>query len=105
MARFPVLILACLALAAGPAVADDMKLPDRVLGKANAPVTVEEYISLTCPHCAEFYNKSLPELETRYVDTGKVRFILRPLHAGRRILPLYQRAVQKPGKLGIITQY
>ncbi len=54
-----------------------MKLPDRVLGKTDAPVTVEEYVSLTCTHCAEFYTTTLPELETKYVDTGKVRFILR----------------------------
>ena len=40
-------------------------------------MTVEEYVSLTCSHCAEFYITILPELEKRYVDTGKVRFILR----------------------------
>ena len=57
--------------------AQETKLPDRILGKADAPVTVEEYISLTCPHCAEFYTTTLPELEKRYVDSGKVRFILR----------------------------
>jgi protein-disulfide isomerase len=57
--------------------ADDMKLPDRILGKADAPITVEEYVSLTCTHCGEFYTTILPELETKYVDTGKVRFILR----------------------------
>ena len=60
-----------------PAVAATTKLPDRVLGKADAPVVVEEYVSLTCSHCAEFYNKTLPELEPKYVDTGKVKFILR----------------------------
>ena len=61
-----------------PAYADDaMKLPDRILGRADAPVTVEEYVSLTCSHCAEFYNVTLPDLEKRYVETGKVRFILR----------------------------
>jgi protein-disulfide isomerase len=52
-------------------------LPDRIRGNIDAPVTVEEYISLTCPHCAEFYLTTLPELEKRYVDTGKVKFILR----------------------------
>jgi len=59
------------------ASAPTVTLPDRVLGKADAPVTVEEYVSLTCSHCAEFYNKILPELEPKYVDTGKVKFILR----------------------------
>jgi len=59
------------------AAAPAMVLPDRVLGKADAPVTVEEFVSLTCSHCAEFYNETLPVLEKNYVDTGKVKFILR----------------------------
>jgi protein-disulfide isomerase len=70
-------ILALLVITAIPAWAANPILPDRILGKADAPVTVEEFISLTCPHCAEFYNDVLPELEKRYVDSGKVRFILR----------------------------
>lgn len=52
-------------------------VPERIMGNPGAPVTVEEFISLTCPHCGEFYTTVLPELEKRYVDTGKVRFILR----------------------------
>ena len=70
------LLLASL-LTSAPAMAQGSPIPDRILGNVNAPVTVEEYISLTCPHCAEFYNTVLPELEKKYVDTGKVRFILR----------------------------
>src|SRR5690242_10306505 len=67
-------------LAAGFAYAADAPaLPDRVLGKADAPVTVDEYVSLTCPHCAVFYNDVLPSLEKKYVDTGKVKFILHDL--------------------------
>ena len=58
-----------------PAAAD--VVPERVMGKAEAPITVQEFVSLTCSHCAEFYTTVLPELEKRYVDTGKVRFILR----------------------------
>ncbi|MER2520576.1 MAG: DsbA family protein [Bdellovibrionales bacterium] len=52
-------------------------VPERVLGKANAPVTLEEFASLTCSHCADFYTHTLPELEKRYVDTGKVKIIFR----------------------------
>lgn len=52
-------------------------VPERVLGKADAPVTIEEYASLTCPHCADFYTQVLPEIEKRYVDTGKVKLIFR----------------------------
>jgi len=52
-------------------------LPDQSLGPAEAPVTIIEYASMTCPHCAEFHNKTFPELKKRYIDTGKVRFIFR----------------------------
>jgi len=52
-------------------------LPDQVLGAAEAPVTIVEYASMTCPHCAEFHTKTYPELKKRYIDTGKVRFIFR----------------------------
>lgn len=67
-----------LGLACGVAHAENsVIIPERILGKADAPVTVEEYASLTCSHCAEFTDKTLPELEKKYVATGKVRFILR----------------------------
>ncbi len=52
-------------------------LPDLVLGKADAPITVVEYASMTCGHCANFHNKVLPALKEKYVETGKVRFIVR----------------------------
>src|SRR5882724_7735694 len=52
-------------------------LPDRAEGAAEAPVTIVEYASMTCPHCAHFHNTTYPELKKRYIDTGKVRFIFR----------------------------
>jgi protein-disulfide isomerase len=52
-------------------------LPDLVQGKADAPVTIVEYASMTCGHCANFHNNVFPALKTKYIDTGKVRFILR----------------------------
>ena len=50
---------------------------DIVLGSEKAPVTIVEYASMTCPHCAHFSTTTFPELEKRYIDTGKVRFIFR----------------------------
>jgi protein-disulfide isomerase len=50
---------------------------DVVLGSEKAPVTIIEYASMTCPHCAHFSTTTFPELQKRYIDTGKVRFIFR----------------------------
>lgn len=50
---------------------------DIILGDPDAPVTVIEYASMTCPHCAAFHTETLPELKEQYVDTGKVKFIMR----------------------------
>ena len=52
-------------------------LPDMVMGDAKASVTVIEYASMTCSHCATFTEKTFPEFKKRYIDTGKVRFIFR----------------------------
>lgn len=52
-------------------------LEEKVLGEADAPVTVVEYMSMTCPHCASFHEETFPELKAQYVDSGKVRFIFR----------------------------
>ena len=52
-------------------------LKDQVLGKADAPVTIVEYASMTCSHCADFHNNSMGHLKEKYIDTGKVRYIFR----------------------------
>jgi len=71
---------------AGPDLAELAKAGpdgDVVLGSEKAPVTIIEYASMTCPHCAHFTETTFPELQKRYIDTGKVRFIFRefPLDA------------------------
>jgi protein-disulfide isomerase len=81
--------LAFLCLPVLTALAAD--LGESAIGDAAAPVTIIEYSSLTCPHCAAFHSKTLPELKKRYIDTGKVRFIFRefpldPLAAGASML-------------------
>jgi protein-disulfide isomerase len=50
---------------------------DRVLGKADAPVTIIEYASLTCPHCAAFDAETLPQLKKEWIDTGKAKLVFR----------------------------
>ena len=52
---------------------------DRVLGHANAPVTVVEYASFVCSHCAEWHKDVFPAFKARYIDTGKVRLVFRNL--------------------------
>ncbi len=50
---------------------------DRILGSGEAPVTVIEYASLTCGHCAAFYNHTFPQVKSNYIDQGRVRFVYR----------------------------
>jgi protein-disulfide isomerase len=52
---------------------------DRVLGSPDAPFTIIEYASITCPHCATFHQQTYPELKRRYIDTGKMRLVFREL--------------------------
>jgi protein-disulfide isomerase len=66
-------------------------LPDLWIGEANAPVTIIEYASMTCSHCAAFNVETFPKLKAGYIDKGKVRFVLRefpldPLAAGAAML-------------------
>lgn len=68
-----------------PTVAQVMQpgaLPERSLGRADAPVTVVKYASMTCPYCRQFHIKTFPQLKKRYIDTGRVRFILREFPIG-----------------------
>ncbi len=50
---------------------------DHALGKADAPVTIIEYASLTCPHCAEFDRDTLPKIKQNWIDTGKAKVVFR----------------------------
>ncbi|WP_137132256.1 DsbA family protein [Rhizobium sp. FY34] len=52
-------------------------LPDMAMGDEKAPVTIVEYMSMTCPHCAHFHVTTFDPIKTKYIDSGKVRFIVR----------------------------
>jgi len=52
-------------------------LPEMSVGKADAKVTIVEYMSMTCPHCARFHNETYDAIKAKYVDSGQVRFVVR----------------------------
>lgn len=61
-----------------PAIAAPLPADQEMaLGREDAPVTIIEYASLSCPHCAKFHEETLPELQTKYIDTGMVRLVFR----------------------------
>ncbi|MCG2667083.1 protein-disulfide isomerase [Bradyrhizobium sp. CCBAU 11434] len=65
-----------MAQAAGD-VAKPVSLPDMALGPKDAAVTITEFASMTCPHCAAFNEQVFPKIKSEYIDTGKVRYIFR----------------------------
>lgn len=79
LASFP-----ALALAQEPAATVDLTelmkpgvLPEMALGNPDAKVKIVEYMSMTCSHCADFHNKTFEEIKTKYIDTGKIYFVIR----------------------------
>ena len=58
-------------------VAKPVSLPDMALGPANASVTITEFASMTCPHCAAFNETVFPKIKSEYIDSGKIRFVFR----------------------------
>jgi protein-disulfide isomerase len=78
LAGFSPLRLIADAMAQGAAdVAKPVSLPDMALGPANAPVTITEFASMTCPHCAAFNADVFPKIKSTYIDTGKIRYVFR----------------------------
>jgi protein-disulfide isomerase len=78
LAGFSPLRLITEAMAQGAAdVAKPQSLPDMALGPANASVTITEYASMTCPHCAAFTEQVFPKIKSEFIDSGKIRFVFR----------------------------
>ena len=97
------------ALANGTAdnVADAATLPDMALGAIDAAVTIAEYASITCPHCAAFNENVFPKIKAAYIDTGKVRYLFRefPLDAAAIASSVLSRCIANgdPAKYFEIT--
>jgi protein-disulfide isomerase len=66
-----------------PAAAETREIVEMSLGDPDAPVTVIEYASLTCPHCATFHREVLPRLKEEFIETGQVHFISREVFFDR----------------------
>lgn len=79
-------VLAALILAPLQREAAAAEARERILGDPAAPVTIIEYASLTCPHCATFHRETLPVLKERYIDTGKARLVFRDFPLDRAAL-------------------
>jgi protein-disulfide isomerase len=87
-------------------------LPEMSWGRTDAPVTLVQYASMTCPHCRKFHADVYPELKRAFIDTGKVRYILREFPIGKssgtatialrcapaeKYLPLYGKFMEQQG--------
>jgi len=88
-------------------VAKPVSLPDMALGPANAPVTIIEYASMTCPHCAAFNAEVFPKIKSTYIDTGKIRYVFRefPLDIKAAAGSMLSRCIAKgdPAKYFAVT--
>jgi protein-disulfide isomerase len=69
--------------ATAPAAAEAIVVPDMIIGNKDAKVTLTEYASFTCPHCAQFHKDVFKQLKKDYIDTGKIKFVYREVYFDR----------------------
>ena len=88
-------------------VAKPVSLPDMAIGPANATVTMTEYASMTCPHCAAFNESVFPKIKAAYIDTNKIRYVFRefPLDIKAAAGSMLSRCIAKddPAKYFAVT--
>lgn len=105
------LAIAPAALAQGTVNTADLHAPgqlgDKSLGPADAPVTVVEYASMSCPHCAHFDTTTFNDFRLKYVDTGKVRYIFRefPLNAPAYAVAMVARCAPADRFFDVVHTY
>jgi len=82
-------------------------LGDREYGNRNAPVTIIEYVSLTCPYCRQYHANVFPKVKRQYIDTGKVRYIIREFPIGRTAgnAAIVTRCVPKSKYLPLVESF
>jgi protein-disulfide isomerase len=97
LAPLPLIGPAMAQSATAAAVAKPVSLPDIAIGSAKAPVTITEYASMSCPHCAAFGENVFPMLRSKYIDTGRVRFVFRefPLDIKAAAASMLARCIAK----------
>lgn len=101
---YALLIALLLPVSAGALPPLDVMLAERSLGNADAKVTIIEYSSLTCPHCADFHREILPQIKAEYIDKGLVRWVLRdfPLDGRAMAAAMVARCVPQDRYFGFI---
>jgi len=82
------------------------EIPDIVIGKPDAKVTIVEYASLSCSHCANFHNKVFPDLKAKYLDTGAAKLIVREFPTSERALVAHMltRCAAPDKAAGLLTE-
>ncbi len=80
---FAFLVPATVLRAQEAAVAQTIVVPDMIMGNKDAKVTLTEYASFTCPHCAQFHKDVFKQLKKDYIDTGKIKFVYREVYFDR----------------------
>jgi len=108
LALFSLAITSTITPTAQAAIVDTQaSLKELMIGNKNAPVTIIEYASLGCPHCANFHKDTYPLLKKHYIDTGKVKMIYRdfPLGASALAAAMISRCAGPKRRLGMIDLF
>ena len=83
MLSAPVFAEATTAPVAAPVAATAIAVPDMIIGNKDSKVTLMEYASFTCPHCAQFHKDVFKQLKKDYIDTDKIKFVYREVYFDR----------------------